>query len=106
MPPKEQEVKYVQATTDEEAQERARELQLETEAERQNTKDWANARPATMKKRESIDVGVIEIDKMNLQQKSDMLHNVAIQAEKDLHDAAFPQVIKASEEEVKQDRLK
>jgi hypothetical protein len=58
------------------------------------------------KKEDSIDVGVIEVDKMNLQQQSDMLHNVALQAEKDLHDAAFPQVIKATEEEVKQERLK
>ena len=44
-PVQKQEVKFVQATTDSEAREKARELQLESAEEQENTKDWARARP-------------------------------------------------------------
>lgn len=93
-------VTSVQATTDEESMAMHSNVQMSME-EAENTKMWARAHSKKAAPRDTIDVGHIELDTLNLQQKSDMLHSVAQAAEKDLYDSAYPQVMKATDEEIK-----
>lgn len=52
----------------------------------ENTKLWANSHPAEdlPPKVQTIEVGEIETSKMNLKEKSDLLHDVALDAQSDL----------------------
>lgn len=67
-PPPPHPVKFVQATTDAEARQKERELEIEPVDIQENTKLWANARAAEEKPavRETIEVGDIETNNMNL----------------------------------------
>lgn len=74
-------VRFIQATTDGEAKMFSRELEIESPEVQENTQLWANAREATgPPRRETIDVGDIETGNLNIQEKSNLLHNVALSA--------------------------
>lgn len=62
-------------------------MELEPVDVAENTKIWANAHAAEDNpppKVETIEVGEIETSKMNLKEKSDLLHDVALDAQSDL----------------------
>ena len=67
-----------------------------------NTNLWAHAKGDKQPSRQTMDIGDIETNKMNLQEKSLLLHNVAIGAERDLTEQVKTQ--KNTEEEERADR--
>lgn len=79
-------VKFIKATTEAEAREKERELEIESSDIRENTNNWAHAQAPKFAPplRETIEIGEIETEKMNLKDKSNLLHSVAMSAEKDL----------------------
>lgn len=99
-------VRFVQMTTDAEAHKKSRELELEPENIRENTNLWANSHAAEdgPPRVETIEVGEIETSTMNLKEKSDLLHNVALSAQTDLKEQIQTQ--RESEDERKKEIYK
>lgn len=77
--------KFIMATNDEEAHAHIRALNLDSKDVVDNTNLWAHAQSEKKpSRRQTIDVGDIETNHMNLHDKSLLLHDVAMDAEKDL----------------------
>ena len=79
-------VRFIEQTSDAEAHKRSVQLELEPADIVHNTNLWASAHAAEdgPAKVEAIEIGEIETNTMNMQQKSDLLHNVALDAQSDL----------------------
>jgi hypothetical protein len=72
----------------------------------ENTQLWAHATGEKVHppKQENIEIGAIETEKMNLQEKSNLLHSVAMSAESDLHNIV--EMNKRSEDQERTDRYR
>jgi len=77
--------RFIKATTKEEAAVKSKELLgLDTEEMTENTNLWAKATARRPPVRQTIEVGDIETSSMNIEEKSNLLHNVAMSAATDL----------------------
>lgn len=86
-------VKAVYATSPAEVKQKVKELELDNADIQLNTQMWANSHAAedTPPKVEVIEIGEIETKSMNLKQKSDLLHDVALSAQSDLKEQIITQ---------------
>ena len=86
----------VLATTDKEAKEH--------EDEMMNTNLWANAKDEKNPVQMHQDVGEIEVNHLQLKEKSELLHKITLQAEKELHEQEKSKVAQKTYDEEKKER--
>lgn len=92
--------KFISMTSDAEAKELAKKYKLsESEEIKRNTKLWAKVTDEAPVQHETIEIGEIETEKMNLNEKSNLLHSVALSAEEDANKVEDERKRTALEEE-------